>query len=175
MTERNAMLESKLGTYLKAAPNICQICYITADIDKAVAAFAATNDTGPFHMLRHNMVPHAQGGFAETHVALAWIGNMQIEIIQPLGGRDEIYRDYLPKDGADMAFHHFCVRAATWEEFADRKAHFQALGCEIGFARESGPYRTFYADTRKMFGHFVEYVWLEDEGMLTMNGKIPAY
>ena len=156
-------------------PNVFQICYVATDIEKAVDTFRAVNQTGPFYMIRDNAVPHSQGGSALTHVAIAWIGNTQMEIIQPLGGRDEIYRDYLPTDGSVMAFHHFCVRAATWDEFAGRKAFFENLGCEIGFARETGPYRTFYADTRKQFGHFIEYVWIEDESMVTMNGQIPTY
>ncbi len=55
-------------------------------------------------------------GVAKCHFALDFIGETQIELIQPAGGADAVYRDALPTTG-NMRLHHVGVLirdAASW-------------------------------------------------------------
>jgi len=157
------------------APDIFQTAYVTNDLLKAVEIFKENLSIPDFYIGGDHHVPHVKGGTAIIQSAIVWSGTVQLEIIQPKGGRDEIYRDALPKEGFGLVFHHFCARAPTIEAFEARKADFIRQGCEIVLDYDAGFIRAFYADTRHLLGHPTEYVWIESDDMLTMNGKIPRF
>ena len=106
--------------------------------------------------------------------AIAWVGSIQVEIFEPRGGKDQIYRDFLPKDGFGINFFHFGALARTIEDYEARKNHLARLGYDIIFDYDDRPsIKAFYADLRPLLGHLVEYVWVESEDLLTLNGLIP--
>ena len=97
---------------------------------------------------------------ARCHIALALSGGAEIEIIEPVGGADEIYRQ--PLTGPDFAllFHHVAYTLPSLEALTSLKAEMRASGTPIvmdGEAPEGVTY--FYTDLRKPFGHYIEYVW----------------
>lgn len=157
------------------SPNVFQTAYVTNDLDRAVDIFKQHFGVPGFYIGADHPIPHAKGGSATIRPAIAWIGAVQLEIIEPRGGRDDIYRDALPREGFGLCFHHFCARAATQLDFEARKQEFAAQGSEIVFEYDVSSIRAFYADTRALLGHVIEYVWIESDDMLTLNGKIPRY
>ncbi len=156
-------------------PEAFQHCYVAADLEAAVETLRSLYGVGPFYIIRENMVPTTQGGLAQIHLALAWVGKRQFEIVQPVAGQDEVYRDVLPVDGTGMVMHHLGVRLSSLDEFNATKAKCEERGYAIPLARSEGPIRMFYADARKDFGHYLEYLCFSDDDMLTLNGRIPRY
>ncbi len=152
-----------------------QTAYVTNDLERAAEVVGNNYGIPDFYMSDIYEVPHVDGGAARIRVALAWVGSTQLELIQPMGGRDEVYRDFLPKEDFGVRHHHFCGRIATREDFAAAQEEFAASGQRILYRMMSERLCAFYADTLSILGHYLEYVWLSDDGPLTLDGKIPIY
>jgi hypothetical protein len=141
-----------------------QNAYVTHDIDRAADWF--TRRFGVEDYLRYDSdmtVETPQGTEPlQLRVAMVWSGHLQLEVIQPLGGCVEFYRDFLPRDRADFVprFHHVAVRRdrpeGMREEFVRRDMPFVLEGEVPGLVFG-------YADARVACGHYIEYCWATEE------------
>ncbi len=90
-----------------------QIAYIVEDIDEAMRQWHEQCDVGPFLVTR-NAVPlsnaYYRGEKARTtraHIAFAYVGEMQLELIQLVGDTPGIYKEAL--DRGITGVHHYAV------------------------------------------------------------------
>lgn len=136
---------------------VFQTAYVTRDIDAAVAIAAAR--FGVAHMQVNRDVAIETGrGIARCHFALAFVGDVQVELIQPAGGADDVYRVMLPESGGLRLHHLGCLVGsdADWEVvLADARASGVAMPVRGDFA---GLMRYVYLDRRDEIGHFLEYM-----------------
>jgi hypothetical protein len=96
-----------------------QICYVTRDLDAGMRQLTAIHGVERFRVKRD--VPAMPGMpkmmMNQAHV---FIGPLQIELIQPAGGDDALYRDVCAEAADAIRFHHF----GLW---VDEPAEFGAL------------------------------------------------
>ena len=95
-----------------------QNAYITRDIDKAVKSFQ--DRSGVKDVMRYEgpvelTTPRGRG-IAVNKLAFIWIDGLQYELIEPVSGLVDIYRDALPADDS-LRFHHVCMRVDNWDIF----------------------------------------------------------
>jgi len=93
------------------------------------------------------------------HQAHAFIGAVQIEIIQPAGGDDGLYRDFCAADSSAIRHHHFGMWVDDAAEYSGLRASLEEQNIPIVFEvaiPDIGG--AIYADTRPKLGHYLEYV-----------------
>ena len=146
-----------------------QNAYVTRDIDKAIESFRARGDVQDacvFEPPVEVQTPTGRG-IAVSKLSFIWINNLQYELIQPVSGLVDIYRDALPADDS-LKFHHICMRVDNWQEFRARVAH-QRLPVVLEGGSEQ--LRFLYLDARDFLGHYLEYVWMTPERWTQLGGR----
>ncbi|MBV8805570.1 MAG: VOC family protein [Sinobacteraceae bacterium] len=158
---------------------IMQMAWITPDLDRSLGQFKEIYGIGDFFVLKQSFQAEALGKKGEISIkfALANIEDMQLELIQPLGGVDSIYRDVLPTDGRHAnVFHHVCVKIEG--TLADWDAYVAGLGPNrpVVLTGDVGPGARFmYTDERDKLGIFVEHLWFGPELESYMAQNVPTY
>ena len=103
------------------------------------------------------------GGQAIINVVIGNAGGTTLETLCPVGGMDTVYRQVLPADPADIAFHHFCSRIDNLEEWEILQDTARRHGIDVPvFCDALGGTRFLYLDLRPRLGHMIEYLWSED-------------
>jgi hypothetical protein len=153
--------------------NAFQLAYVVPDIHDAVAL--GQNYFGiPEFRINLDIPIETQDGVAKCNFALAFIGETQIELIQPAGGADGLYRGALPTAGK-MRLHHIGVlirKAAVW---ARQKSAIAAAGLKTPAGGDfAGMMHYIYADTRAELGHYIEYMYQTEAGA-GMFDAVPRY
>lgn len=100
-------------------------------------------------------------------LALVWVGDLQYEFIEPVGGAVEFYVDALPEDDSPR-FHHICMRVPDWAAFretVDEKRF------PVVIEGEAGPLKFIYLDARSELGHHLEYTYMPDEVWAASGGR----
>ena len=145
-----------------------QNAYVTRNLDAARSALKARADIRHEAEFEGSIALKTPTGEAtmETKLAFLWIGNLQIELIQPLGGLVDFYRDALPADDR-LAFHHSCMRVDDWDDF---RAKVDQQPYPLVFEGEAGPLRFLYLDARRDLGHYLEYTNMPDVVWQGMGG-----
>jgi hypothetical protein len=110
--------------------------------------------------------PHGRGT-AVSKLAFIWINNLQYELIQPVSGLVDIYRDQLPDDDS-LKFHHICMRVPEWDNF---RARVDQKGYRVVLEGGSDMLKYIYIDGREFVGHYLEYVWMTPERWSALGGK----
>ena len=156
-----------------------QISYVTDDFDGFIARLQQRYRVGDF-LVRHD---HSRGtpgsSGAILHLALAWLDDVMIEVIQPNPSHPSIYRHALPPAGGVGRFHHLGVAMTTREQWDEGQAIIarEALPVEIA-GKPSATMDFSYPDARRDFGHFLEFSYREggrDAMAVPRNpGKGPA-
>lgn len=112
-----------------------QIAWVTADLDATETAL--TNLLGVRKWFR---IPEVRFG-PETNtyrgrpadfvasISLSYLGDMQLELIEPVRGGANIYSDFLREHGAGL--HHICVDAGDRAGFDSALSDATAHGAEI--------------------------------------------
>ncbi len=145
--------------------NAFQCAWVVDDIEVAAKQWSYNTGIGPFFV-----ADYQEGVLKETmyrgapspitmKTALAQAGDIQIELIQPTGDFDNIYRDTVPVCRA--AFHHIAI----WSH--DMKADvlsYRDKGFEVAARGRAGNVVAFaYIDTSAVLGHMIELVEDTDE------------
>lgn len=156
--------------------NFCQNAYVTTDFDQALAHFRERYGIPRFFELRDGEMETAPGRYAGVHVGFAWVGRLQIELIQPLGGFDAIYREGLPEDGAfAMRFHHTCQLVESEAEYETLLLDIEQRGLAIAAQGQHGGHvRYLYIDARAELGHYLEHTYYTPAG-LALFEQVPRY
>lgn len=138
-------------------PGFYQFAYVTTDMERAQSDVRATHGIGGFLDLTDMRYQTGLDREAHCHVALAYAGAMEIELIQPLDGDVAIYRDVLPEAGYGLRFHHVARLFETDAEFDATFAAYQAQGRSFPILGSApGTARYFYCDMRADLGHYIE-------------------
>jgi hypothetical protein len=153
-----------------------QIAYVTNDLDAAIALFE--RDYGaPGFFVFSNVPPGVENPEGPVlKIALAKVGGVEIELIEPQGDSAPLFSDPLPA-GPDLAivFHHVAMRIdgplANWDRHVasiDTAKHKIVFGGAMG-----DDLRYFYTDERSALGHFVEHVWMSPTILAQMAAAVP--
>ncbi len=152
-----------------------QNAYVTRDLDKAIETFKAVHGVPEFITLELDNIPvktvYGEGP-VKLRVALGWIDNLQIELIEPVSGLCRHYTDYLPDDADSSRFHHVCMRVSDMER---TRAEVAAQGGVIVYEGEVPGCAYIYVDARATIGHYVEYLWMSEEMWAGTGGKDIPY
>lgn len=149
--------------------NHYQNAYVTRDIEKALDIFRERYGIpDPRYFQAEVEVTTPKGtGLAINKVAFIWIGNLQYELIEPVSGPVDIYRDALPEQG--MRFHHICMRSHDWDATL-AEVERQKLPIVYRGDTSSG-LKFIYADARDTLGHYLEFTSVPPAVWTAMGGK----
>ena len=164
--------------FARANSRHSQLAYVTNDLDRAMAALKDAYGVPGFFEFSNFQPGEDSAGKSVLKIALAVVGGVEIELIEPVGDTAPLFSDPLPA-GEDLAirFHHVAMRIdgplANWE------AHVASLDFErhpIVFEGAKGDMlRYIYTDENATLGHFVEHVWMSAELLSRMRGQVPSY
>lgn len=140
---------------IKALGDIIQMAYLPEDFDATLRYWTETVGVGPFFLMENiqlgEMRYRGQPTDAVFSIAIAYWGDIQIELIRPENDAPSIYSgDYAVKD----RMHHICIFVESIEEA--RRACAEA-GAEIlveGKVGDSG--EVIYVDAGGGPGHVIE-------------------
>lgn len=98
-------------------------------------------------------------GVQSNKLAFIWIGDLQYELIEPVSGAVDLYRNALPADDSPV-FHHICMRVDDWDGLRTRVDQQQY---PVVLEGGSDTLKFLYLDARSFLGHYLEYTWMTDE------------
>jgi hypothetical protein len=143
-----------------------QLAYVTTNLEQAIATYREHYGVERFASILSNLEVSTPEGVKSARLSMAfgYIGETQIELIQPLEGSLTLYADALPGGPAfALRFHHVGCRLqdrAQWDAFRaglDPGKHRIALE-----SMQTGQQSHFlYLDERARLGHYLEYMWLD--------------
>lgn len=150
---------------------LLQIAYVTNDIDQAIAVFAERHKVPNWAVMRDHDINTRPGQNATMQIALAFVGPLQLELLQPSGGDDAIYREALPASGFALHHHHFAQLIDSEAAFEQQRRDMLAQGAgPLRMDGEAaGMARYFYVDQRATLGHYTEHIWYSPEGLAAMQ------
>ena len=141
---------------------IAQVCIIVKDLDKAVKNYWKMFGIGPWQFYTYGkplvkeMTYRGEPAEYKMRIALAYMGPLRIELIEPLEG-DTIYRDFVKEHGYGV--HHFGVLV---EDMESAIAQAEASGLVMtqdgsGFGLD-GDGHYAYLDTEDEIGVTIELI-----------------
>lgn len=150
--------------------NHYQNAYVTRDLDAALGIFRTQYGFEGFKRMEVSYelrTPRARGS-ASVKLALGWIDNVQYELIEPVAGLVDVYREGLD-DRRPMCFHHVCMRVPDWTKFrAQVDEEKRPVVMEGG---TPGHLLWLYIDARDTLGHYLEYCWMTPERWAMIGGR----
>ena len=155
-----------------------QVAYVTSDLDRALAVFRDDYDVPAFYVFANDTPGLTQSDGARLRIALALVGGVEIELIEPQGDSAPLFSAALPADGSlAIRFHHVAIRIDG--TLADFEAHMASLDPArhpvVWHGAMGDVLRYAYTDERAVLGHFVEHVWMHPDLRAQMAGAIPVY
>ncbi|KQX17871.1 MULTISPECIES: VOC family protein [unclassified Sphingomonas] len=154
---------------IKALGNIIQMAYLPEDFDATLRYWTDTVGVGPFFLMENirlgDMRYRGQPTDAVFSIAIAYWGDIQIELIRPENDAQSIYSgDYAVKD----QLHHVCIFV---DSIADARRACADAGAEIlveGKVGDSG--EVIYVDAGGGPGHVIELLqpMAGSEGLFAM-------
>ena len=144
--------------------------YVTGDLEKGARRLTTMFGIDEFKIYPELSVG-VPGGEAKITFALASANGIDLEVIQPLGGKDDVYRRALPDDPADIRFHHFASRIdgeEEWQKVMDAVHKHRVEVLVEGGENHGSKY--IYLDTRAHLGHLIEYIWPYQARTKTVQG-----
>ncbi len=152
-----------------------QIGYVTRNLDAGMRHLATIHGIERFRVRRN---VGSMPGMPEMliHQAHVYIGAVQIEIIEPAGGRDALYRDPCAADESAIRLHHFGMWIDNPAEYSALRAALAEQNIPVAFeASIPNAGGAIYADTRATLGHYLEYVHLVPEVKRSYYADVPQY
>ena len=146
------------GVYLS---RFFQVGYVTRDIDRAAHELQRQFGVRSFQFMRGNQVDE----HTRTDLALAWLGDVMIELIQPMSDGSNFYDVMLGPDSLGTRLHHFghlVPNRAEWERLRERVSR---DGYPVPLEGSVAGFLSYlYVDMRAQTGHFLEYILCEPAG-----------
>ena len=150
-----------------------QICYLVDDVKQAMASFGEKYGITKWHVM--DMRAMMGEGSPARYLALAWAGDMMIELIEPDEAVPSIYQGWQKDSGQEARFHHLGFLVYTDEEFAAIKQKLVEQGFPIVAEAELGEVlKAAYMDTTKALGHFYELIYLPDGESSQFFADVPV-
>lgn len=141
---------------------IAQICIIVPDLDEAVRNYWSIFGVGPWHIYTYEkpfvkeMTRDGEPADYSMRVALSYIGDMRIELIEPLEG-DTVYQEFVDEHGYGV--HHLGVLTEGMEASLRKaeRAGFRMTQDGSGFGPD-GDGHYAYLDTEDVLGTTIELI-----------------
>ena len=153
-----------------------QIAYVTTDMDEALRRIDEAFGLNRFYFINTKEQPtHADQ--PALKIALVRTAGTEFEVIEPLGYKDEVWSDPLPKDGSfALKFHHIAATIhGTLKDFERYRATWDAGKHPIVVDGSAGDEaRWFYTDERETLGHYLEHCWFSPQLSAMMSAAIPT-
>lgn len=138
-----------------------QLGYVTRDLDVAMDLFRARHGALDYKITEGQDRPDGTPSPTQR-IALTYIGDVMIELIQPSLKIETIYDPALPRDSASVRLHHLGFLIDDYQAMVDRLT---SLGYALPLAGSFGDVLDYiYADTRAELGHFCEFIRLGEAG-----------
>lgn len=155
-----------------------QTAYVTNDMEQALAVFRDHYDVTSFYVFANDAPGMVQSDGTQLKIALAVVGGVEIELIEPQGDTAPMFSAPLPSDGSfAIRFHHVAYRVEG--DLSDFEAHMASIDPErhpVIWSGSLGDVMRFaYTDERALLGHYVEHVWMHADLRTQMAGAIPVY
>jgi hypothetical protein len=135
-----------------------QLCWVVPDLEAAIGNWVRTTGAGPFFVFGevHFEDSNYRGtpmDVAPSRASIGYLGDMQIELVQPTEDSPGIWRDVVPFGQA--GFHHVGLYCQDYE--AERAATL-AAGNEMAFEGLMMGAKTCYIDTVGTLGFMTELI-----------------
>jgi hypothetical protein len=151
-----------------------QIGYATTDCKEAVKRYGERYGVTNFLMLPKTVSIISPGRTAIVNVAMAFVNGTMIELIEPAGGADSIYREVLPSAGYATRHHHIGYAIYNETEWEAKQREIERQKIPVVLEGESpGVIRYQYIDLRSDIGHYVEYLYYLGDGGRELLKAIP--
>jgi hypothetical protein len=151
-----------------------QIGYATTDVNEAVKRYRERYGIRNFLMLPNTVSALSPGRSMTINVALAFVNGTMIELIEPAGGSDSIYREMLPSSGYAVRHHHLGYGIFSESEWDAKQMEIERQKIPIVLEGETpGVIRYQYIDLRADIGHYVEYLYYLGDGGQGLLEAIP--
>ncbi|MPS67277.1 MAG: hypothetical protein E2586_02105 [Novosphingobium sp.] len=157
-----------------------QVAYVTNDLPAAMARLKEEYGTPGFFEMCNIQPGEDPTGKPVLKIAIAVVGGVEIELIEPVGDTAPLFRDFLPQGNEHelaIRFHHIATRIeggmANWEAHLgsiDQNRHPVVFEGAVG-----DMLRYVYTDERATLGHFLEHVWMSPELLAQMRTLIPSF
>ncbi len=152
--------------------NIFQTAYVTHDIAAAVSTFGKVHGVTGFVVAEFALNLTYPPGHTLLKVGLAWAGDHEIELIEPVEDATGIFASALPPGRDNLAFHHHCMRIpGDHQDWAEFRSSIPDEKIVIAGGREG--MRFIYIDERPTIGHYLEYIWTTPEFLRAHPHRIP--
>jgi len=132
--------------------DIIQVAYVVKDLDKSMEHLWSIFKVGPWDIytfappaLRESMV-YGKPSDHTYQLAVTWIGNVQVELIQPLKGHS-IYNDFLEKKGEGI--HHIKFYYENCQKFLKE---LNKKGISVIQSGKFDEDEFYYLNTESIFG-----------------------
>lgn len=158
-------------------PGYFQTAYVTNNRDQAMKQLGEAYGIKDWYTNPSFVCEILPGKTMEIRLALAFVGDTQIEIIEPVAGAVAFYRTALTADKSfQVKLHHLCIAFDTAEQYEAKVAELRREGvdlpCDITREMKGDMGLACYADYRHKCGHFLEYIWLNETALAWM-GSVP--
>ena len=131
-------------TQIAALGDIMQLAFVPDDFDAAIAHWTRVMGVGPFFLMEgvrlDNMIYKGEPSAASFDLALAYWGDIQIELIRP---RDDHPSIYTGEYGAVQGLHHVCILV---DDIAHARRVCDENGAEIVIEGALGDVKVIYVD-----------------------------
>lgn len=142
---------------------IMQMAYVPDDFDAAVDHWTKRMGVGPFFLLEDihldGMTYKGAPTEARFDLALAYWGDIQIELIRPRDDHPSIYTGEYADVGGGL--HHVCILV---DDIADAYAACERHGAEIVIEGNFGASKVIYADPGMGPGSLIEVLQQDPDG-----------
>lgn len=142
------------------------VAFVTRELEAGMAAFGRIHGDPAFTVYRQAQIETPRG-MAVLDFAVADLNGFRVEVIEPAGGCDEIYREALPEHAGETRFHHVASLVRSWQDWLQVKATIarHGLATPIRGRAETpeGIFHYAYVDLRRQLGHYLEFVCITDQ------------
>lgn len=146
-----------------------QVAYATTDLSRASALLGDKFGIARYLWVGRVDVVTDAGETMILNLAHALVGPTWIELIEPIAGAVEIFRNWLPAAGFGLRLHHLGYHIADQEAWAQTMEEVRAAGIATIFSITRGPpSHACYIDTAAELGHYVEYLYFPDIAQSTL-------
>ena len=125
--------------------------YVTRDLARAMESLTS------LYGMRWEILEASSEAMA-MKLALGWHDNLEIELIEPLSGQVDFYREMLGPDHTPR-LHHTGILVDDWERLESDIAE---RGLPVITSGDLGEIKFAYVDMRAALGHYVEYMWMSE-------------
>jgi hypothetical protein len=142
-----------------------QLAYVTTDLEQAMDLYRRQFGIRQFLAPPEwTVVVKTPRGVetAKLRFAFVYVGDTQIELIQPTGGDCPVYAEPLPSAGFALRFHHLGYRVQggpeAWTRFRE---NLDTTRHPIAIEGTTTPF--LYTDERSRLGHYLEYIRFDEQ------------